>query len=226
MSDFINQFGNINSTNIDVSGIQFFLNLMLCGLFSHLLSFIYQKYGDSLSNRTIFSRNFVPLSLTTAIIITVVKSSLALSLGLVGALSIIRFRSAIKEPEELLYLFMTIALGLGFGANQGVITVIGILIIISFIIFRKINSSNSFENQTMHLIISHNKNSDINMDGIITTIKNHATKVGLQRYEKSGDTTEVSLSLEVNDFENFSKMKNQLFKIDESIHFTFLDEIN
>lgn len=58
------------------------------------------------------------------LVITVVKSSLALSLGLVGALSIIRFRSAIKEPEELTYLFLAISLGLGFGANQTVITII------------------------------------------------------------------------------------------------------
>ena len=47
------------------------------------------------------------------LIITVVKTSLALSLGLVGALSIVRFRSAIKDPEELLYLFFSIAIGIG-----------------------------------------------------------------------------------------------------------------
>ena len=129
MNDLINQFGNINSTNIDVSTFQFFINLLLCAIFSHILSFIYQKYGDSLSNRVIFSRNFIPLALTTSIII-MVKSSLALSLGLVGALSIIRFRSAIKEPEELSYLFMSIALGLGFGANQVFITSVGFLVII------------------------------------------------------------------------------------------------
>ena len=49
------------------------------------------------------SQKFFVLSLTTMIIITIVKSSLALSLGLVGALSIVRFRTAIKEPEELAY---------------------------------------------------------------------------------------------------------------------------
>ena len=53
------------------------------------------------------------------IIITIVKSSLALSLGLVGALSIVRFRTAIKDPEELSFLFISIAIGLGMGANQG-----------------------------------------------------------------------------------------------------------
>ena len=67
--------------------------------------------------------------MTTMLIITIVKSSLALSLGLVGALSVVRFRTAIKEPEELSYLFFTIAIGLGFGANQTLITVIGFVLI-------------------------------------------------------------------------------------------------
>ena len=58
----------------------------------------------------IFFKNFTSLTLITTLIITVVKSSLALSLGLVGALSIVRFRAAIKEPEELVYLFICIAI--------------------------------------------------------------------------------------------------------------------
>ena len=68
------------------------------------------------------------------LIITIIKSSLALSLRLVGALSNIRFRTAIKEPEELMFLFISIALGLGFGANQTFITLIGFLLIIIAII--------------------------------------------------------------------------------------------
>ena len=55
------------------------------------------------SDRSLFSKNFIFISLTTMLIITIIKSSLALSLGLVGALSIIRFRTAIKEPEELMF---------------------------------------------------------------------------------------------------------------------------
>ena len=62
--------------------------------------------------------------LTTILIITVVKSSLALSLGLVGALSIVRFRTPIKEPEELAYLFISIAMGLGLGADQTIPTLV------------------------------------------------------------------------------------------------------
>ena len=65
-----------------------------------------------MNNRETFSDVFVLLSAITCIIIIIVKYSLAISLGLVGALSIVRFRAAIKEPEELVYLFLIIGLGL------------------------------------------------------------------------------------------------------------------
>ena len=67
-------------------------------------------------------RNYLSLFLillpAMVLIISVIKSSLALSLGLVGALSIIRFRTPIKEPIELMYFFVPIALGLSLGAEQ------------------------------------------------------------------------------------------------------------
>ena len=62
---------------------------------------------------------------------------MALSLGLVGALSIVRFRTPIKEPEELAYLFICIAAGLGLGANQTVPTVVAIFIILIVMILMK-----------------------------------------------------------------------------------------
>src|SRR3989338_7878078 len=91
------------------------VSLILAALMSWLLGKLYVKYGTSLSNRKKFASNFVILALTTTLIINVIKSSLALSLGMVGALSIIRFRSAIKEPEELAFLFLAISIGLGLG---------------------------------------------------------------------------------------------------------------
>lgn len=87
----------------------FLFAFLVCAVLCYLLSRLYVRYGNALSNRKVFARNFIILGLTTMFIITVVKNSLALSLGLVGALSIVRFRSAIKEPEELTYLFLTIA---------------------------------------------------------------------------------------------------------------------
>ena len=129
------------------------LNLGLCILLSSLLAVYYRKLGSSLSNRAKFSPILPLLSLITLLVISIVKSSLALSLGLVGALSIVRFRTAIKDPEELIFLFFAIALGLGFGADQRIATLVAFGVIMAFLLVRHLitkdkanGSSNLFLN--------------------------------------------------------------------------------
>jgi membrane-associated HD superfamily phosphohydrolase len=99
------------------------VNLVLGTLLSSILAWYYARFGEALSNRHKFARLMPILCLATVLVISVVKASLALSLGLVGALSIVRFRTAIKDPEELIYLFLVIAIGIGLGADQIVPTV-------------------------------------------------------------------------------------------------------
>lgn len=91
-------------------------------LLSLILRWHFQMFGSTFSNRREFSRNFPLILMTTILIISIVKSSLALSFGLIGALSIVRFRTPIKEPEELGYLYLTIGIGLGLGAGLVVAT--------------------------------------------------------------------------------------------------------
>lgn len=108
------------------------VNLGLVLILGQLLVWHYQRYSPVLSNKRKFGRVFVFIAATTMLVITIVKSSLALSLGLVGALSIIRFRTPIKEPEELAYLFLSIGLGLGLGANQHVVTVLVFAVVLGY----------------------------------------------------------------------------------------------
>ena len=112
-----------------------FLSLIFCALGGYLLKFFYDKYSNyDLSNKKISS--ILPiLTVVTFLIITVIKSSIALSLGLVGALSIVRFRTPIKEPEELLFLFLSIALGIGYGSNQIYLTSLIFIFILIFLWF-------------------------------------------------------------------------------------------
>ena len=111
--------------NIVLNLDNFIYNLIISAILSFLVQLFYLKFSSTLSNRLDFSKNFVVLGIATTIVITIVKSSLALSLGLVGALSIVRFRAAIKEPEELVYLFLIISIGLGCGAGQIKIITVG-----------------------------------------------------------------------------------------------------
>jgi hypothetical protein len=106
----------------DLDIVPVLINLVLVLILGQVLSWHYKQFAQVLSNKRKFARLFVFISATTMMVITVVKSSLALSLGLVGALSIIRFRTPIKEPEDLAYLFLALAMGIGLGADQRLAT--------------------------------------------------------------------------------------------------------
>ncbi len=109
-------------------------NLALSVVFALGLSVVIERYSRIIGDRSQYTVVFLALMPTMVLIITVVKSSLALSLGLVGALSIVRFRTPIKEPEELVYLFLAIAVGLGLGANQVLPTTLAFFFVIAVLV--------------------------------------------------------------------------------------------
>lgn len=111
-------------------------NLCLCILLSCILCWHFNFRSKNRFLRRDLGLVLPVICLTTLLVISVVKSSLALSLGLVGALSIVRFRTPIKEPEELAYIFLAIAIGLALGADQKLVAIVAlptILIVISAI---------------------------------------------------------------------------------------------
>ena len=97
--------------------------LVMGGLLALYIRFLYRQCNASVSDADSVARIFPLLTMVTIGVIAVVKSSLALSLGLVGALSIVRFRAAIKDPEELVYLFLCIGVGLALGAEQPLLAI-------------------------------------------------------------------------------------------------------
>ena len=110
-------------------------NFLICVLMSFVTREVYIRRSYSLTGKMHLGSIIPILSTVVFLVIIIVKSSLALSLGLVGALSIVRFRTPIKEPEELVYLFLAIAIGLGYASGQTLITsilVVAILIMITF----------------------------------------------------------------------------------------------
>jgi len=83
-----------------------------------LVRFLYLRYAQSFSSKSSFGDTLLLVTISVAGLIAVVKSSLALSLGLVGALSVIRFRTAVKEPYTLSYILFSVCLGISIGASQ------------------------------------------------------------------------------------------------------------
>jgi len=157
------------NSNIQIDFGNFFFALLLSLILSLIIKFTYLKVGRALNDKDYFSDTFIPLALITTLVITVIKFSLALSLGLVGALSIVRFRAAIKEPEELVYLFFVIAIGLANGANQFLLSFVSSIIIVFFLFIR-----NYFKNKKSDEV---NFESDSNIISI--NISNKAKSIDL-----------------------------------------------
>ena len=99
---------------------------LLIGLFIFV---IYQKTLTGVMYSSGFALTLVGLSLVTTLVIMAVTSNVVLSLGMVGALSIVRFRAAIKEPVEIVFLFWSLAAGIVIGAGMIPLAVIGSAII-------------------------------------------------------------------------------------------------
>ena len=99
---------------------------LVIGLFIFL---IYKKTLTGVMYSSGFALTLVGLSLVTTLVIMAVTSNVVLSVGMVGALSIVRFRTAIKEPVEIVFLFWSLAVGIVIGAGMIPLAVIGSAII-------------------------------------------------------------------------------------------------
>ena len=211
------------STTEQVSVWIIVFNLFLSAVLSLILGWVYTKYGSALSNRKQFARNFLPITMTTMFIITIVKSSLALSLGLIGALSIIRFRTAIKEPEELSYLFLAIAVGMGIGANQAIITVITLLTIAAIIFLKNVNKSSVESGQHLYLTVSSSTQDGNELDAIIKVLQKHCTHVNLKRFDENSNLLEVSFLVGFESYSQLEMGKSELQGLNDSMRISFLD---
>ncbi len=105
-------------TNFDISLSDSFLIIIFSLIGGIFIRYLYIKYSNSFSSKVSYGNTLLMVTLTVAALIAVVKSSLALSLGLVGALSVVRFRTAVKEPFTLSFVLLAVCLGISIGASQ------------------------------------------------------------------------------------------------------------
>ena len=108
---------------------EFIIGFTLTIIFSLLIKMIYIKHSNSVSNKTIVANIFPLFSVAIFLIVITIKSSIVLSLGLVGALSIIRFRTAIKEAEQIVYFLILTAIAIAAAAGSYLFPVLLVLFI-------------------------------------------------------------------------------------------------
>ena len=214
------------TTAAPISLTNLIVALALGTVIALLLSLHYRKYGSTLSNRDEFSRVFLFVILTTVLIITVVKSSLALSLGLVGALSIVRFRTPIKEPEELSYLFIAIATGLGLGADQRIPTIVAVLLIL---IVGAVWQSSNRSRKTKNLFLSIEVNDAELMEKprlaqVCDIVKAHSKGSDLRRVDRRENILEATFFVDMEDANALGGLMQSLNELDSDVGVSFIDQ--
>ncbi len=136
---FANQLSNFTPFNVA-------LVLFAALIAGVIISLVYKKTYRGVLYSPNFAMTLIMLVLVTAPVVMAIGSNVALSMGMVGALSIVRFRTAVKEPLDTVYMFWAITMGILLGAGQYiislvvVITISVILLVLSFVHFRNPNS--------------------------------------------------------------------------------------
>lgn len=167
-----NVFGSIS-----VAGV--ITGLAMAYVIGMMIFFVYRKTYRGVVYSFTFNYALVLMTMITALIIMTISSNIVLSLGMVGALSIVRFRTAIKDPMDIVYMFWAIAAGIATGAGIYPIAIIGTLMIAFAIV-----TMNWFKGkqQTYILVINHNEEAHEHVKAILNRfeykIKSKAVKNG------------------------------------------------
>ncbi len=189
----------LNFTALTPAGmIAAMLSALVCGIIIYLVyRFCYRGvvYSDN------FNILLVMITSITGFIIMTISSNVVLSLGMVGALSIVRFRAAIKDPLDIGFLFWSIAAGITAGAGLYFAAVFGtILIAAIYIVFSAIKT----QKRNYLLIVHYTDNAESNVNAVLG-----AMKYRLKNKTKTGGSNELTIEVKVknNDTSHISRFQ-------------------
>ncbi len=158
---------------------------LILGLFIYKIYQIY--FGGVVFSRS-FATTLVGMTVLTCMLTLAISTNIVISLGMVGALSIVRYRTAIKEPMDLLYLFWSISVGITLGANMYILAISGsvLLVILIHILYHR------QKNGMIYIMVVHYEG-ELTGDEVLRTMK----KMKYQMKSKTlrGDITEMILEV-------------------------------
>lgn len=174
---------------------------MLCTVL--IATYIYVIY-KSIMRKSFYNRNFnlslITLAVITAAIILTIQSNIVVSLGMVGALSIVRFRTAIKDPMDLIFLFWSISVGIICGAGFAAIAIIAsIVVTIVILIFARIPTCDSEK------ILLVNANDYDAEDKIMEILEEYAKDYQIKSRNLTKAHLDMAIELKVSDEKEFMK---------------------
>lgn len=211
------------STAAEVDYFLTLVSLGLCIISSFILKYIYEHKSGSFSSKIHISKIIPLLATITFLVILIVKSSLALSLGLVGALSVIRFRTPIKEPEDLAFLFFAIGLGIGFGALQIYSTTLIFFVLSCMIWFFLSKNQEKISNDYNLIIEANEKENNLVLENFIDVLKEKSVEVEFIKMEKNEKSLVYFFRVKFDNIEEIKLITNELKVNFNSLNFTLYE---
>jgi uncharacterized membrane protein YhiD involved in acid resistance len=175
--------------NIDLFPVSFFdvlTNLMValvCGL---IIAIVYRFIYRGPSYSVTYVNSLVLLTLITSIVILVIGNNLARAFGLVGAMSIIRFRTAVRDVQDIVFLFFALSMGMAAGVGLHVIAIAGTLVISSIAIILVIFNFGAPRKREYLLQVAYNSSTE-NESKLEAIIKKHCKKLRLVNIKNLGE---------------------------------------
>ena len=218
----MNDLVDLSLVYADQNPTELAVQLLAAILLGYVIRFYYMRYAAPIGNLGNIGNVLPLLSLVTFLVIVIVKTSLALSLGLVGALSIVRFRAPIKEPMELTFIFIAIAIGLGTGAGKAMITAVVIFCIIGLDIVRIKMSRREIVGKTL-LVEIPEPGGAVSLDGVLAMLHTVTGSIRLSRLEVSDSQLTIVAQMDLAADADITFFIRELQKKHANAHCTVFD---
>ena len=220
----MNEITNLSLPSVSLGSL--LMNLLIGIILSSLICWHYTKRTKGKILRRDLGLVLPIICLTTILVISVVKSSLALSLGLVGALSIVRFRTPIKEPEELAYIFLAIAIGLALGADQREVASIAVPVVLTVISAVNLIAQKKGENASGNMLFNieiQNTEGDISVQSVLEVLGKGSFEIKLQRFDHTNSAIHIVGIVNFDSEKDLVKFSDIIKESFPSCSFSFLD---
>ena len=187
------------------------LNLMLAFILGMAISWVYKATHSGLSYSQSFMLTSIFVAVIVCMVIMVIGNNLARAFALVGALSIIRFRTVVKDTKDTAYIFWALAAGMAAGTGSYFLAIAGSLVIA--LIAYALNITNYGSIHKSEFILQFRiKNDDSDSHQYVNTISRYAKKSTLLHVEPSGDnnTSKMSFDIVMKKDEDHNKFANEI----------------
>lgn len=202
-------------SNLELSSTslsQFIIGFTLIVVLSLMLKWIYINYSNSVSNKSIIGNIFPLFGISIFLIVITIKSSIVLSLGLVGALSIIRFRTAIKEAEQIVYFLILTGMSIATAAGSYFFPFILLLFVLIYNYYLYHNKKSAIHSVNDQLVITLKTISNNKINDLANTLNENGVNVEIQSINKQDDNVVLVFKLSNFDLQTLTVVEDFLKK--------------